>query len=714
MTATRSRGKCQVSGESSSLRAQRLIDRNKNLIVKSNEKKKKDSKRHRASLLELGKRVKRGELDYSKLPKKFQVKKEDVGCGKCRMQGCRSCRGFVLADLYEYLSDAGLLSDVLPLPMEEEEQGDVMEIDDCKHRTPKQQNDAGVKQNESPSVLEQATFPDDSNPASQGSGEVTPVKAAQPVDEHAGKSTPQMQDTLWWNPRDENVVREVKSCLQVSFAETNSIPSCRERQVEEISSWLNSCVKSCQGNALYLSGVPGTGKTLAASAIVRSTVLGLAESDSNLAPPVAMSINCMRLKTAKDVLQRIIEGFKTAALKTVSGQLDDDPIIQIPEDHDGTVLAGSWGSLSQQEHLEKIARAPILTKHEIDTTFTKRRRSSITESDLVNQTGLIFLILDEIDGMLEGRYCEEIMGSLLSLAASQGSRLIIIGISNSIDLVQRLVRPGAILHRYNMKPKNVVFPTYLREQVSRLIQERLASLPGPVFDNRAIEFCSRKIANGSGDMRRALEAASLAVDFAVKDVVDLPGEEAHGIGSETNRCLIGMKQMAKSLSKISGGIGASNEHVKAIRKLPVPQQLIMCTVSAMVGENTHARGLKTKTNSSETTAPLMGMQWSQPIVSLPVYRNIQGESKSSKAITLAEIEQGHRQLCSKVGVEKYSPSEFATAIEVLSTLGLIQLAKTSKSTDLKRSKVQLKIAEDDVSIALSEIPILKDILSKKQ
>jgi len=80
-------------------------------------------------------------------------------------------------------------------------------------------------------------------------------------------------------------------------------------------------------------------------------------------------------------------------------------------------------------------------------------------------------------------------------------------------------------------------------------------------------------------------------------------------------------------------------------------------------------------------------------------------------VTLADIEQGQRSLCGSIGVEKYTPSEFSTAVEVLETMGLIQLS-SRKAAD-KRSRVQLKISEDDVWLALSDIPILKNILTKK-
>jgi len=516
-------------------------------------------------------------------------------------------------------------------------------------------------------------------------------------------------DENWWNPKDDDVVRTVKECLHVSFHEVHSMPSCREGQIAEISKWMDGCIESRQGNALYLSGVPGTGKTLAAHALVKNAVRRL--ETENVAPPVAISINCMRLKTATDVLNRIIAGFKTAALKTVSGQIGSDPIIQVPEDDGGFVLSGPWANLAPAEHLKKIVNTPILAKKQTAPSSLRRRRSSISESDLVKQTGLIFLILDEIDGMLEGKHCEEIMGNLISMAASEGSRLAMIGISNSIDLMQQLVRPGAVLHRYNMKPRNIVFPTYLRDQVSRLVQERLDTLPGPVFDKRAVEFCARKIANATGDMRRALEAASVAVDNAVREAKKSGNEEI----SESASRLVSMRHMAEALNKVSGGIGSSNEHVCTIKKLPVPQQLIMCTVSAMVGENLRARGLKNTSQQKSSQTHIMGMKPSQSLISLPTYRHsASGGTKTlSHIVTLSEIEQSHKTLCSNVGVDVYSSSEFTTAIDVLTTLGLIQVTKAGQKTDLKRSRVQLKIGEDDVWLALADVPVLKHVLMKK-
>ncbi len=70
------------------------------------------------------------------------------------------------------------------------------------------------------------------------------------------------------------------------------------------------------------------------------------------------------------------------------------------------------------------------------------------------------------------------------------SRLILVGIANSLDLTERLL-PG--LEARGCKPRLVAFPTYSRTQITAVLQERLDSLPGPVFAAKALEFCARKV-----------------------------------------------------------------------------------------------------------------------------------------------------------------------------------------------------------------------------
>jgi Cdc6-like AAA superfamily ATPase/ribosomal protein L13E len=719
-------------------------------------------------------------------PERFINPPSKIGCSKCRHKGCKRCRGYTLDELKRWQEERGQGVDAQTI--DDSKFGDDKDkcTAPCDSKTPAMAKDRAERVDDlSPAELDKpvrgtmAIAESETSREEQKTGVVASVvdpvssawgkslaetgpreeplvakgvskqngttalakasvgnatiKPAVVIQEKIERASPGDRDENWWNPLDQAIVRKAKGCLHVSYTGMVGLPSCRDKQIHEMSDWLNYCVQNTRGDSLYLSGVPGTGKTLAANAIIRSAIAGM--RDSPLPPPVALSINCMRVETAKDVLSRIVAGFRTAALQTITGRLDDDPLVRVPENDDGIVLDGAWADLSPEEHLQKIVHHPIMTKEQLEIASSgKKRRSSVTESDLVKQTGLIFLILDEIDGMLSGRNCEEIMGSLLALASSEGSRLIIIGIANSIDLMQQLTRPGAVFHRFNLKPKNIIFPTYLREQVSQLLQERLDALPGPVIDPKAIQFCARKIANGTGDMRRALEAASLSIDIAVKDAMvssenvpnlvtkqnaETAGPAAMGaaVSSPVDRVkrIVGMRQMGMALNKLSGGVGSSNEHVQAIRKLPVPQQLIMCTLSAMVGESFKARGIEDRPNGMKDGHPLLGMKISHNFVSLPTYRApdaVAVPKAGVQMVTLADIEQGQRSLCTSVGVEKYTPSEFSTAIEVLETMGLIQLSG-KKATDMKRSRVQLKISEDDVWLALSDIPILKNILTKK-
>ena len=262
------------------------------------------------------------------------------------------------------------------------------------------------------------------------------------------------------------------------------------------------------------------------------------------------------------------------------------------------------------------------------------------------------------------------------------------------------------MQQKNVCPKHIIFPTYLRHQVSTLLSQRLAKLPEPVFDSKAIEFCARKVANGTGDMRRALEAASCAVDILVKEVSQ---------GAKTEPSIkVGMRQMAAALSRVAGGIGSGNEHVASIKLLPVPQQLIMCAVAALAGEHTEARGLKAATSAPKLLGMTNSDHYSGPFSEAKIRRYSTDAERKPKSrlntATLGELEASYGVLCKRIGVDRYTTMEFTTAIDVLCTHGLIRLTKSGHMNDPRRQKVDLLVAEDDVYMVLIGVPVLKDIL----
>ena len=69
------------------------------------------------------------------------------------------------------------------------------------------------------------------------------------------------------------------------------------------------------------------------------------------------------------------------------------------------------------------------------------------------------------------------------------SRLILIGIANSIDLTERTLPR---LQATGCRPALVTFPSYSSLQLECLLQQRLAALPGPVFQPQAIRLAAKK------------------------------------------------------------------------------------------------------------------------------------------------------------------------------------------------------------------------------
>ncbi len=73
---------------------------------------------------------------------------------------------------------------------------------------------------------------------------------------------------------------------------------------------------------------------------------------------------------------------------------------------------------------------------------------------------------------------------------AKGSRLVLLGISNSIDLTERVLPE---LRARGADPLLLPFASYSRADIVTLLRHRLAPLPGPVFSGPSLEFCARKV-----------------------------------------------------------------------------------------------------------------------------------------------------------------------------------------------------------------------------
>lgn len=71
-----------------------------------------------------------------------------------------------------------------------------------------------------------------------------------------------------------------------------------------------------------------------------------------------------------------------------------------------------------------------------------------------------------------------------------GSRLVVIGIANSIDMVDRTLPE---LKERGVAPTCILFSGYSAQQAAEIVQQRLQTLPGPVFKTNAIFAACRKV-----------------------------------------------------------------------------------------------------------------------------------------------------------------------------------------------------------------------------
>ncbi|GKV26191.1 hypothetical protein SLEP1_g35535 [Rubroshorea leprosula] len=85
------------------------------------------------------------------------------------------------------------------------------------------------------------------------------------------------------------------------------------------------------------------------------------------------------------------------------------------------------------------------------------------------------------------------------------------------------------------KPLVVTFRAYSKDQILRILRERLMALPYVVFQPQALELCARKVAAASGDMRKALSVCRSAVQMLEAEMRESSSSPNSSVGEATDQ-----------------------------------------------------------------------------------------------------------------------------------------------------------------------------------
>ncbi|CAL4946511.1 unnamed protein product [Urochloa decumbens] len=381
-----------------------------------------------------------------------------------------------------------------------------------------------------------------------------------------------------WNPRDPAQMRAVKEALHVA-----TVPSCelvcRDNEQRRVFDFCKACVEQEKAGSLYICGCPGTGKTLSVNKIKDSLVRWADEV--GMETPDSLAINCTNLSNTSEIFSKILGQFQNR--KKGSSKLS--PLQQL------------------QSMFSNKETAP--------------RR-------------VMLVIVDEMDYLITRD--RAVLHDLFMLTTCPYSRCILIGIANAIDLADRFLPK---LESLNCKPLVVTFRAYSKDQISDIIKHRLKVLEYDVFEPLALEFCARKVAAATGDMRKALGVCRSAVEV-LEARLQVANEE---LG------IVTFDHMDIALSK-----AFKSPVVDSILCLPQHQQMVLCALA-----NTFQHCKK-------------------------------------KATTLGELNKSYIEICRSTQVPAVGMLEFSNMCMVLSDQGFMKLGQ-SKEDKLRRVTLQIDISD---------------------
>eukprot|EP01069_Polyplicarium_translucidae_P008988 Polyplicarium_translucidae@DN3279_c1_g2_i1.p1 len=268
------------------------------------------------------------------------------------------------------------------------------------------------------------------------------------------------------------LLEDAMECLRITAAPTQLV--CRESERAKVLSLLSNAVTcGSAGAALYISGMPGTGKSATIHAVLKE-MKELSE-DGELPSFEAITINAMSLSAPDSIYTEIYRGiFKTRK---------------------------------------------VISRHAACRALDSHFRSGSSRAE--KKRPVCVLVIDEVDSLVTAK--QRVLYTLFDWPTCPNSRLVVVTIANTMDLPERMIPRCA--SRLGFGRMNF-FP-YSKEQIGEIVEKRLEQCGG-LFSRDAVTMCARKVASVSGDIRKALHVCRRALETAGGQPVQI----AHVVAAE--------------------------------------------------------------------------------------------------------------------------------------------------------------------------------------
>ncbi|XP_057433818.1 cell division control protein 6 homolog B [Lotus japonicus] len=418
-----------------------------------------------------------------------------------------------------------------------------------------------------------------------------------------------------WNPKDCEQLKMVKEALHVSTAPETIV--CREEEQNVVLEFCKGCVDHQKAGSLYICGCPGTGKSLSMEKIKGLLLQWVSQADFPTLD--VLSVNCTSLVNTTDIFTKIL-GLSKAPGKKVSGT-----------------------PLQQLQHM-----------------YSQKSSSK----------NMTLIIADELDYLITKD--RAVLHDLFMLTTFPFSRCILVGVANAIDLADRFLPRLTAL---NCKPEVITFRAYSKDQILRILEERLKELPYTVFQHQALELCARKVAAASGDMRNALCICRSAIEI-------LEGE---------------IRESASNLDTSLEEKSSTEQNLATDPDFVKKQEFDIVRIDHM------ARALS-KTYRSPAVDTIQSLPHHQQIILCSTMKQFRGAKKDA---ILGELYKSYMEICKSSLIPPAGILEFSNMCRVLNDQGLIKLGQSRED---KLRRVSPKVDEGDITFALQGIRFFRNCL----